>query len=401
MKSHAKRMLLVFVVSLGAVLPGSAQQKRAMTPEDVIALRQVSGAEISPDGKWVAYVVSTNDMKEDAANPDIWLVSTSGGQAVQLTTSEKADTSPRWSPDGKTLGFISARDGKPQVYLISPFGGEASKLTDSKTGVESFSWSPDGSRIAYVARQELTKEEEQKEKDKDDTIVVDHNFRMNHIWVIDVKTKKSNELVKGDYSASDPQWSPDGRTLAFVTTPTPKADDSEATDIWTIGVESGNPKKLTDNPGTDAAPRWSPDGTKIAYLSHDDTEGLIGQVHLMTMSPDGGGKHQIAPGFKYQPGAATWSPDGALIYFTSEVGTTSQIFSIPSAGGEVKQISHVEDAAIGPVTFSKDASAVAFTKSDFQHPDDIYVVMSLASFQPQKLSNHNPQVEGFDLGRGD
>jgi Tol biopolymer transport system component len=104
-------------------------------------------------------------MKENATDADVWLVSTSGGDAVRLTTSKKNDNQPRWSPDGKRVAFISAREEKPQIFLISPTGGEAEKLTDSKTGVQSFQWSPDGSRIAFVAQQEMTPEEEKKKKD--------------------------------------------------------------------------------------------------------------------------------------------------------------------------------------------------------------------------------------------
>jgi dipeptidyl aminopeptidase/acylaminoacyl peptidase len=377
----------------------SAQQKRPMTPEEVIALKQVSDPQISPDGRYVAYVVTTADMKEDAADPDIWMVPIAGGDPVRLTTSNKRDTEPRWSPDSRRLAFISTRDdNKGQIFLISPFGGEAQKLTDSKTAVQSFAWSPDGRRIAYVAAEQPSADEDKRQKDKDDTIVVDQNYKMSRIWVIDVETKKAVELVKGDYSASDPQWSPDGKTIAYVTVPTPKADDGGVTDIWAADVDSAKSRRLTNNEGPDASPRWSPDGSKIAYLSRDEKNGLLGQVHLTIMAADGSGRHELATGFKYQPGRATWSADGRTIYFVAQVGTTSHLFSIAASGGEPRQLSNIT-GVIGQASFDQDGTVAAFTRSDIQHAADVYVARSLSSFSPIQVTNHNPQIAGFELGR--
>src|SRR5712692_3459912 len=186
MKRFTALLSLSFSVLLITTL---AQQKRAMTPEDILAIKNVSDAQVSPDGKWVAYVVTSVDMNENASDADVWLVSTAGGDPIRLTTSKKNDNQPRWSPDGKRLAFISAREEKPQIFLISPFGGEAEKLTESKSGVQSFQWSPDGNRIAYVAQQEPIPDEEKKQKDKDDAQAVDKNFKLSRIWVIDVNTK--------------------------------------------------------------------------------------------------------------------------------------------------------------------------------------------------------------------
>lgn len=444
-----KRSTVLALISLLLVSNGVlAQQKRAMTFEDVLAIKNVSDAQVSPDGKWVAYVVTSADMKENANDSDVWLVSTSGGEPVRLTTSKKNDTQPRWSPDGKRIAFASAREEKPQIFLISPFGGEAEKLTDSKSGVQSFQWAPDGDRIAYVAQQEPTPDEEKKQKDKDDAQVVDKNFKLARIWVIDVNTKKAVELVKGEYNASDPQWSPDGRWLAFVTNPTPRADDGVLSDIWVINVtdalgaeaaalqkkaaelagtladletkygpnyfriievqsqiasvqreiaQKSALRKLTENDGPDTAPRWAPDGKRIAYLSRGLKAAEAGQLRLTAIAPDGGTPRALASNFLYQPGAPKWSADGRTIYFNSSVRTTSQLFSVPANGGEPKQLSNTL-GVMGQITFSRDGSVAAFTKSDTQHPDDVYVSKSLPIAEPVKLTDHNPQVREFALG---
>jgi dipeptidyl aminopeptidase/acylaminoacyl peptidase len=396
-----KRTISLFALALSLCLAAAqAAQKRAMTFDDVLALKLVSDAQVSPDGKWVAYVVTSTDMKENATDADLWLVPTSGGEAVRLTTSKKNDTQPRWSPDGKKIAFISAREEKPQVFLISPTGGEAERLTDSKSGAQSFAWSPDGSRIAYVAQQEMTPEEEKKQKDKDDPQVIDKNFKFARIWTIDVKTKKATELVKSDYVASDPQWSPDGRSIAYAATPTPKADDSNLSDIWVIDVESGKQRKLVENEGPDVSPRWSPDGRSIAYLTREAKFGVIGQPKLAVVSSEGGTPRMVATAFEYQPGTPRWSPDGRSIFFTSPVRTTTQLFSVPAAGGEVKKLSNTS-GVMGQATFSRDGSVIAFTRSDIQHPDDVYVSKALPISEPAKLTDHNPQVEQLSLGESE
>ena len=444
-----KRLLALFALTLSFCVVGAlAQQKRAMTFEDVLALKSVSDAQVSPDGKWVAYVVTSVDMKENANDSDVWLVSTAGGEPVRLTTNKKNDNQPRWSPDSKRIAFISAREEKPQIFLISPFGGEPEKLTDSKSGVQSFQWSPDGNRIAYVAPQEPTPDEEKKQKDKDDAQVIDKNFKLGRIWVIDVTTKKATELVKGEYNASDPQWSPEGRLIAFVTNPTPKADDGSLSDIWVIDVtgaasvealalqkkltdlaetlasletrygpnysrimeiqgqivsvqresaQKSGLRKLTENDGPDASPRWSPDGTRIAYLSRDLKTAEVGQLRLTVIALEGGAPRLLAPSFEYQPGAPKWSADGQTLYFNAGVRTTSQLFSVPASGGDPKQLSNIK-GVMGQTSFSRDGSVLAFTKSDTQHADDVYVSTTVPIAEPARRTDHNPQVREFALG---
>jgi dipeptidyl aminopeptidase/acylaminoacyl peptidase len=373
-----------------------AQQKRPMTFEDILALKNVSDAQVSPDGNWVAYVVSVVDMKENATNADVWLVSTNGGETIQLTRSPKNDNQPRWSPDGKRIAFISARGEKPQIFLMSPFGGEAEKLSDSKSGVQSFQWSPDGNRIAFVAQQDPTPEDDRKQKEKDDAQVVDAGFKFAHVWVIDVKSQKASELVKADYVASDPQWSPDGRLIAYTTVPTSRANDGTLSDIWIFDVESGKTRKLISNDGPDNSARWSPDGKQIAYLSRDAKNGVLGQSKLTIVSAEGGATRDVAPSFIYQPGAPKWSPDGTTIFFSSSVRTTTQYFNVSSNGGEPKQLTN-EQGTLSPFTVSSDGSVTVFTKQDVQHPADVYVIKAASKFEFVKLTNHNPQVNDLSL----
>ena len=205
-----RRLLVLAPLVAAPLLAQAPAAKRPMTPDDVMALKSVSDAQISPDGRWVAYVVTTPDFKENAQDANVWLVGATcrsvalgpvapGCEPVQLTRSVKADNAPRWSPDGKRLAFLSNREeNRNQLWVINPFGGEPERLTESKTGIGAFQWSPDGARIAYVATQEPTPEEEKRTKEKDDPQVFDRDFRMSRLWVLDVATRKATE--------TQPRW---------------------------------------------------------------------------------------------------------------------------------------------------------------------------------------------------
>ncbi|MDX2058918.1 MAG: S9 family peptidase [Gemmatimonadales bacterium] len=389
----------VIALALG-LLWSVAEAQRPMTADDVLALKQVGDAQISPDGKWVAYTVSAVDLAQNATNSDLWLVATAGGDPIRLTTNPKADGQPRWSPDGRWIAFVSAREDRPQIWLIRPNGGEPEKLTDSKTGVQGFQWSPDGRTIAYVALRAATPEEEKKEKEKDDAIVVDRDFRFTRLWTIDVGSKQATEVVAGNFQLGDPQWSPDGTRIAYTVTPTPKADDGTRSDIHIVTLATKATRKLLENNGPDNGARWSPDGRWIAFLSRGDTLRSFGQQRLVVVSAEGGTPRAVAPNFLYQPGPVTWSSDGATLYFSASVRTTSQLFSVPVAGGQPTQLSRIKGTMGGP-TWSDDGRVAAMTVADIQHPNEVHVVKDLARFAPERLTDHNPQLKDVALGRGE
>ena len=399
MQSFKLTCALVWLFALSL----SAQTPRPMTFDDVMALKTVGNTAISPDGKQIAYTLSWADMKDNERRTEIWMVAANGGSPRRFT-SGKNDTSPQWSPDGQWLAFISTRGtgeaAKPQIYVISPFGGEADKLTDSKTGVSSFAWSPDSKRIAYVAQVPLTEAEEKKQKDKDDAQVVDANFRFSHLWTIDVESKKATEIVKANLVLSDPQFSPDGKRLSYTAHPTPRADDGSRSDIYIANADgSGTPHKLYENGGPDNGARWSPDGKWISFSSSDVKNGTLGFPGIFIIAAEGGTPRQITPNFDRSASPGVWSRDGATLYFSAVHRTTSQLFSVPVAGGEVKMLTS-GDAILGTPTFNASKDKIAFTRTDLQHPADVYI-SSLTSFNPTKLTDHNPQLKDIALGRGE
>lgn len=399
----ARVLVLLAPPLAGAAAPAAAQGPASPRPfavEDILTLQNVSDPQLSPDGKWVAYVVTVTDMKANATNSDIWLVSAAGGAPRQLTRSPRADGSPRWSPDGQWLAFVSAREERAQIYRISPFGGEAERLTDSKTGVGAIQWSPDGTRIAFTATQAPTPEQEQKQRDRDDAIVVDTDFRMGRIWVVDVATREATELVKEAMHASDPQWSPDGTRIAFSATPTPRADDGFRSDVYVVDARGGAPRKLVENDGPDTAPRWSPDGRYLAISTRPLGRGAIGLSRLAIIPAEGGAPRLVAPAFDYSAGGVTWSADGRTLWFTAGVGTTAQLFAVPATGGTPRALTD-HQGMLGGLTMSADRSQVAFTFSTIQRPAEVHVAATARPGQPTRLTDHNAAVSQLALGRSE
>jgi dipeptidyl aminopeptidase/acylaminoacyl peptidase len=230
--------------------------------------------------------------------------------------------------------------------------------------------------------------------------MVDEDHELARIWSVTVASGEVSALVTGDFHASDPQWSPDGRQLAYVTTPTPKADDGGLSDVWVLDVASKAARKLVENDGPDAAPRWSPGGTEIALLSRDAEKGLLGQPRLVVTGVEGGATpREVAPGFLYQPSAPTWSADGRTIYFEAQTRTVDRLYAVPAAGGTPKAITDMTGTFAGSSIAPGGAIAVVATSLD--KPTEIYASVSAAPVALEKLSDHNPQVTGLALGRSE
>lgn len=395
--------LLLFTAAVG-------QPLRPMTPDDVLAVQTIGGVKISPDGKLVIYEVSHPALDDDQTHNEIWLAPATGapGFKARKFTSGHDDKSPEWSPDGQSVAFLrTARDTAPgaeppraQVYAMPAHGGEADAVTTAKGGVTAFAWSPDSKRIAFVAAVPLTDAQEKDQKDKNDARVIDGDYRFSHLFVIDLESKRADEIVKSNAVLSDPQWSPDGARLAYVSRPTPKADDGSISDIYVVSAKGTTaPTKTLENEGPDDSPRWSPDGKWIAFNSRDTRHGVLGVQHLMVVPASGGAPRDLTPDPAAVAADLHWSPDSTALYFRAPYHTTAQIYRVPLNGGPPEAVTH-DQGVVSSISLSRAGDRVAFARSDLQHAPELYV-SAFPKLDAQRVTDHNPLLRDIALGKSE
>jgi dipeptidyl aminopeptidase/acylaminoacyl peptidase len=382
--------------------------QRGITAEDYLAFKFISDPQISPDGKLVAYVQTAIDAGQNRRVSSIWLVPADGSAPpAPFTTSPQSASSPRWSPDGQSLAFLSARPSgaaataeppRSQVYVLSMKGGEARRLTNLKNGVSAFQWSPDGSRFVCVSRWGPSDAPGYK-ANSDVRHYTHRNYKFNdtgwfddrrsHLWVVETNGA-SLQLTSGDdWDDTDPQWSPDSMRIAFVSDRSGQMlEDSHNTDVWVIGRDGGPLTRISDHDEPDASPRWSPDGKRIAFIG-GAPEGEHPQIWLASSS---GGEKSVraAKNLDMIPTDLSWNRDGSQLYFATGIRGTYHLFRVAlanggAANGEVAQITTGERAVRTP---SHNGPLMAYLVNDFRHLDDVFV-SNLDGKNEQRLTDVN------------
>ena len=403
---------------LCSALPLFAQEaKHPITFDDLIQLHRVGDPKISPDGKWVAYAVSTPDMNANRNASNVWIVSTSGGTPMQLTQSGH-DSAPEWSPDAKTLAFLSSREGNSQVYLLSMDGGEAHAVTHLSTGADLVKWSPDGKTIAFTSsvypdcKDDPCNKKRDEEKDKNKVKAHVYEQLLYRHWTHWFEGKRSHVFVTAADGSGEPRdltaganydvppderggpsdinFSPDSKEICFTSVTDKMEAISTNADLFLVPVTGGEPKRITANPAFDGNPVYSPDGRFIAYHAQLTPGYESDRWRVMLYDRQNGKSENLSERFDRSANELAWSADSKTIYFTAENETLQPIYALAArSGAEPKKI--VAEGFNTGLTLSGDGKTLAFERTSLTMPAELFTANSDASAARQ-LTHHNDPI---------
>ena len=395
--------------------------KHAFTIEDYYRVRALDDIHVSPDGKTVAFVVTTNDLPHANSTKHIWLMDADGKNARQFTDGDKNDTSPIFSPDGKWIAFTSSRDGDDNLYLIPIGGGEARRLTHVSTGASDPLWSPDGKWIAFSSDvyPECGADDACNKKISErwakgplhahmsDGLLYRHwtewkDGTRTHIFLADASTGTVRDMTPGDFdsppfSLGGPQeydFSPDSKELAFDSNHDRDPSSSTNSDVWIVSLANGaKARNITEsNPAFDGNPRYSPDGKYIAYRLQKQP-GYESDLFRLAVYDRASGKSRVlTESFQDWVEDFYWAADSKSLYFSAPVKGNQPIYQVALDSGTVQPL--LTDHAIKAFALTSDDARLFYIRSSVGEPPEVFAaeLNNGTAAAPQRLSHFNEQV---------
>ena len=364
---------------------------RGMVPEDLTRILFVTDPQVSPDGRRIAFVVTSLSDERDEYLSNIWIVDAAGGAPRRFTAGPRRDIEPRWSPDGAQLAFLSERAPKDklQLYVMPADGGEPTKLTALENGVGSIAWSPEGSRLAFVSAvggQREPDSEEEKRKSRPARVITAVKYRFNgegfvydrrpHVFMVSTSSSAPVQLTDGDFIDADPTWSPDGDSIVFASARHAERDDDDASDLWRVPAKGGTPQRLTATAGPVMLPAFSSDGRSIAYLARPGKNAYGRNVRLYVVPSDGGAAVCLTDGLDRSCGALhvrpAWSLDGRSIVVAAEDRGDVGLWRISTPAGEPAARIVAGERALNGFSASADGRVLAFAANSPVTPAEVF-----------------------------
>ena len=402
---------LILAIAPGQAAPPTGPE-RGFTARDLFSLEVASDPEISPDGRWVAYVRRSGDIMIDRFRPSIWLIDTRTGQQMPLVAGTGTHTQPRWSPNGDRLAYISTAEGDaPQLFVRWMATGEAVRITGLPDSPGSIAWSPDGRQIAYsmfVPDEGMKLGAPQEAPDGAEwadplEIITAVTYRYDgagylqpgyeQLFMVSADGGAPRQLSYGPFNNGGPlSWTPDGRTLIFSGN---RSEDWEReglnTEVYALDIVDNQIRALTDRDGPDDSPAVSPDGRLIAFTGFDDQRRSYENAILYVMDAEGGNRRALTAALDRSVESPVWAADGRSIYVSyddrgetrvARVGLDGSIRTVADglSGSELDR-----PYTGGSFSVARDGS-LAFTGGSATRPSDVILTRGGARRQLTRLN---------------
>jgi len=410
MKTSLRWAITLFLILGGTV----ANAKRPITFDDMMKVQRISDPQVSPDGRWVAYVQGAVDFEANKIVNHIWLISRGGGEPKQLTNGEGSDTRPRWSPDSDSIAFISTRGGKSQVWILPVHGGEARQLTSLSTEADGVTWARKGDALLFTSdvypdcgddacnKKRLEETEKSKVKARViDELLFRHwnewrDGKYTHLFTVSAKGGTPIDLTPD--AVDSPTWflgapdgydiSPDGSEACFSSNRSGGSRVAWSTnnDLFLVSTKGGEAKNITkDNPGSDSSPQYSPDGRYIAYTSQARDGYESDLFRLRVYDRQTGSIKDLTTGFDQWVTSFAWAPDSDTIYFTAEESARQPVFKTSVSHPKVEKVlaGMNDDVAVTP-----DGQSLLLTRTSLTQPTEIFGA-AVSGGAPTQLTHAN------------
>lgn len=369
--------------------------KQVMTPEILMQLRRVGSPKISPDGKKILFTITMTDVPENKSNTDIFIMDINGSNIVNLTSdSPKSDFDPIWSPDGKSIAFLSARDGESQIFTMNIDGSNVQKVTNIPNGVSNLLYSPDGKYFSYTSDVKL----DQSPVDKYpayakinmriyESLPVRHwdewtDESYSHIFIQPVKGGDALDVMpldrfdtplKPNGEVSEIAWSPDSKEIAYTCKKEVDFVHSTNSDIYIYSLKDSTTKNITKGmPGYDKDPLYSPDGKWIAFHSMERAGFEADRIRLMLYNRLNGQITELSKTLDQWVGSTLWATDSKSLYFSAEDGPVVQIYNMTLPEGKWKILTHRKNNCDGGLDLSPDGKTLVFGMRNMMNPFEIF-----------------------------
>ena len=373
----------VCVLALLWCQPSAAQERRPLGVVDMIQLPAIQDPQLSPDGTRILFVMDAPDWKANRRVGHVYRINADGTGQAQLTYGERGESSPRWSPDGRRIAFLSRRgdDAHPQLYVLDAEGGEARRVMAHPTAPSDLTWAPDSRLVFFTAPVAPTPAAAEKTRLQDDVFAFEEtNFEHEHLWVVDLDGK-TTRITYGDYSVTDYTLSPSGSRISMTRAPSPLLEHMRFSEAWVMDASGGNALRLTTNEVAEREPLVSPDGTQVLFTADANERFEPYYNDKLFVVPVGGGAARVLlPDVPYEVTAAQWTPDGASIVFVANHGVHTQVMQVQVATRRVTALTS-GDHTVGAWRMDPRSGAQVFTVNTTTRPGEVYLLTPGASMR--------------------